>query len=166
MNYLNSKAKIDITTKTELVSNKLVVIVPADAKQIPKSAKELAAYKHVALAGESVPAGKFARDALASENLLPGNFSKQIVNADNVRVALTWVATHEAEAGIVYSTDAIIEPKVKVAFSFKENTYPKIIYPAAVVSGSLQPEAALKFLEFCKSKKAQEIFMKAGFILL
>ncbi len=168
MDYLAQKDKILKATRVELVSNKMVLIVAGDSTRTPELPKDLndEFYKHIALAGESVPAGKFARAALKSEGVLTESFAKRIVSADNVRVALSWVAAHEAEAGAVYATDALVEPKVKVAFAFKEGTYPKIIYPAAVVSSSTQSKAAEKFLKFCQSKKAQEIFTRAGFDIL
>jgi molybdate transport system substrate-binding protein len=166
MDYLANKNKIESSTRTDLLSNKIVVIVPSDAKALPGKMSDLNSLAHIALAGESVPAGKFARAALKAEGVLTETFSKKIVNADSVRIALSWVAGHEAEAGIVYATDAAIEPKVKIAFQVKESAYPKIIYPAAVVSGSGRAKEASEFLNFCKSKKAQDIFKKAGFVIL
>jgi molybdate transport system substrate-binding protein len=168
MDFLDGKDKIVKSSRIDLLSNKIVLIVPTDAKKIPTSPKDLSdsTYHHIALAAESVPAGKFARAALKAEEVLTDAFIKKIVNADNVRIALSWVAQHEASAGVVYATDVLIEPKVKIAFPFKEGTYPKIIYPAAVVKNSASQSAAKNFLEICKSKKAKAIFEKAGFINL
>jgi molybdate transport system substrate-binding protein len=168
MDYLAGKNKIDTATRVDLASNKIVVVVPSDSNNPPARAVDLASehYRHIALAGEAVPAGRFARSALKSEGTMTEAFAKKIVNADNVRVALNWVSSHDAEAGIVYSTDALIEPKVKVAFVFKDGSYPKIRYPAAVLTSSRQAQNAKAFLDFCRSEKAKEIFKKAGFILL
>jgi molybdate transport system substrate-binding protein len=166
MDYLDKQNRIVKASRADLLSNKIVVIIPADSKKIPTQTKDLLDpfYHHIALAGEAVPAGKFAREALKSEGLLTDSFNKKVVNADNVRVALSWVAGHEAAAGVVYATDVLVEPKVKVAFSFKDGTYPKIIYPGAVVQKSESLKEAQEFLHFCKTPKAKEIFAKAGFI--
>lgn len=168
MDYLDSKERILKSSRVDLVSNKIVLIIPVDAKIIPSSPKDLTDeyYHHIALAAETVPAGKIARAALKAEGLLTESFNKKIVNADNVRVALSWVAKHEAPAGVVYATDALIEPKVKIAFSFKDEAYPKIIYPAAVIKNSEQRKQAQAFLALCQSPKAKSLFMKAGFINL
>lgn len=168
MNYLDTQEKIVKASRIDLLSNKIVLIVPMDAEKIPSSPKDLTDehYHHIALAAEGVPAGRFARAALKAEGILSENFMKKIVNADNVRVALSWVAKHEAAAGVVYMTDVLLEPKVKIAFPFKEGTYPKIIYPAAVVKDSDRSKEAHQFLELCKTQKAKAIFIKAGFIYL
>lgn len=168
VDFLDKQSLIIKSSRVDLVTNKLVVIVPQTSKKIPIKVEDLADdfYHHISLAGEAVPAGKFARAALNADNILTPFFNKKIVNADNVRVALSWVASGEAAAGIVYATDVLIEPKVKIAFAIKENTYPKIVYPGAIIAKSKNLAQAQKFLEFCKSKKAQEIFEKAGFINL
>jgi molybdate transport system substrate-binding protein len=168
MDYLEARKRIMSSTRTDLLTNRIVLIVPQDAKKMPAHPRDIKAdeYAHIALAAESVPAGKAARSALAAQNLLTPNFIKKIVNADNVRVALTWVAKHEAEAGIVYATDVPAEPRVKVAFSFEDSSYPKIIYPVAIVAASSAKPEARRFIEFCRSEKSQAIFRSAGFIIL
>ena len=165
MDFLEQKNKIINDSRIDLLSNKMVVIVPTDAKTIPSNLLDLsrAAYQHIALAGESVPAGKFARAALKSDGVYTDAFQKKIVNSDNVRIALSWVAKHEADAGIVFATDAKIEPKVKIAFYLREGSHPKIVYPGAVILQSKNAELAKKFLHFCKSQNAKKIFENAGF---
>lgn len=167
MDHLEKNKKILADTRTPLVSNRVVLVVPADSKMIPETPKDLLKkeYRHIALASESVPAGRFARSVLKSTGLLK-DLDKKIVNASNVRVALNWVIKHEAEAGIVYFTDAMIDSKVKIAFTFKEETHPKIIYPAAVTTKSTQMEEAKKFVNFFRSEYAKKKFKEAGFINL
>lgn len=168
MDFLEKASLILKSSRVDLVTNKMVVIVPENSKKIPTKVQDLEDefYHHISLAGEAVPAGKFARTALKEEGVLTPHLNKKIVNADNVRVALSWVASGEAAVGVVYATDALVEPKVKTAFILKENTYPKILYPAAVVSKSKKAIAAQKFIDLCKSKRGKEIFSKAGFINL
>lgn len=168
VDYLVKKNKLLKETKTDLLSNSIVLIVPTDSKKVPVSPADLkdSFYHHIALAGESVPAGKFGREALKNEKAFDESVQKKVVNADNVRVALSWVASHEASVGIVYATDVLIEPKVKVAYTFQEKSHTKIVYSVAVTAESKNVIEAKKFLEFCKGKVAAEIFRKAGFKFL
>ena len=69
-----------------------------------------------------------------------------------------------ADAGIVYKTDAAISRKLKIAFEITDG--PPITYPAAVLSDSRQPQAARKFLAYLAEKPADEIFRKFGFSVI
>ncbi|MFN8370688.1 MAG: molybdate ABC transporter substrate-binding protein [Bacteriovoracaceae bacterium] len=168
MDYLINKNFIEKTTKENLLSNSLVLIVPSDSTEKVESVKDLlkGSYDHIALAEENVPAGKYAREALSKLEVFNSSFLKKIVSAENVRIALTWVAKHEAQAGVVYATDALIEPKVMVALTFPKDSYSKIVYPIGIIKNSKLKKEAEKFISFCKSKKAKEIFSKAGFIII
>ena len=84
---------------------------------------------------------------------------------ENVRSALALVARGEARLGIVYGSDAVAEPKVQVVDDFPETSHAPIIYPAAVIAASGNPDAEA-FLAFLFSKEAQLIFKKNGFTLL
>ena len=167
MDNLDQEGKIEKDSRSTLLSNRIVLIVPIDSTFIPKDSGDLndPKIKHLALAGETVPAGKFARAALKSVGQLEKVQSK-IVNADNVRAALQWVALKEAEAGIVFQTDAKVQPKVKIAFQFPESTHPKIEYPMAIIKGSKNIMASKNFMEFCKSKDAKVIFESEGFTVI
>ncbi len=90
--------------------------------------------------------------------------SAHLATAENVRVALAYVARGEAPLGIVYRTDALIEPAVKIVGIFPAGSHPPIVYPAALVKGA-QPGAAA-FLKFLSSDKARAVFEKAGFSVL
>jgi molybdate transport system substrate-binding protein len=166
VDYLEQKNKIEKGSRIDLLSNRIVLIVPQDSKKIPSSPKDLSDsfYHHIALAGEAVPAGKFARKALEQEKAFDEGIKKKVVNADNVRVALSWVASHEASAGVVYATDVKIEPKVKIAYTFPESSHPRIIYTLALTKQSKNKKQAVKFLEFLKS--SGEKFKAAGFTFI
>jgi len=126
MDHLENNGKIEKSTRSSLLSNRIVLVVPSDSSFAPVSPTELIdpRLKHLALAGESVPAGKFARASLKSAGVLE-KLQDKIVNAENVRAALQWVAKKEAEAGIVFQTDARIEPKVKATFTFPDSSQEK-----------------------------------------
>jgi molybdate transport system substrate-binding protein len=82
-----------------------------------------------------------------------------------VRAALKLVATGEAPLGIVYRTDAIAEPAVKVLGVFPESTHPPIVYPIALTTASTNPNAASLFA-FLRSAKSRSIVEAHGFQFL
>jgi molybdate transport system substrate-binding protein len=162
MDQLDADGRVVFETRAVLLGNRLVVIVPKDAAGAPGSVAELAGVEHLALAGEAVPAGKYARAALTEHGVLD-TLAPRIVAADDVRTALSWVAKGEAAAGIVYATDAAIEPAVRVAFEIPAASHPPIVYPIAVLTASTQPDRARAFVAFCGGALASQRFRAAGF---
>jgi molybdate transport system substrate-binding protein len=151
-------------TRRDVLGNTLVLVVPATSTWTPKDASELAApgLTHLALAGENVPAGRYGRASLQAANVWEA-LEPRVVTGDNVRTTLAWVARGEAEAGIVYATDARAEPGVRLAFAFPDASHPPIVYPAAVVRASTHPDEAKEFLDFCGSSEGRALFLDAGF---
>lgn len=164
MDYLDQRSLIDKSTRANLLGNALVVVVPAASTATFASVKNLARpeVKHLALAAETVPAGKYARAALTSAGAWDA-VKDRVVNGENVRTVLGWVAGTEAEAGFVYATDAKVEPKVKVALVVPAASYPPIVYPAAVVKSAAHAKEAAEFLEYCRSPEGMAVFLAAGF---
>ncbi len=154
-------------TREDLLENELVVVVPAHGSFSPERPADLEdpAIHHLALAGENVPAGRYAQAALESSGVWRA-LERRVIRAGNVRGALEWVALGEAEAGIVYRTDAQAEARVRVAFSFAPGTHPPIVYPVAVLRRAPLPRVARAFLAFCRSQAAGAIFREEGFDLL
>lgn len=164
MNGLDGKNLLAPGSRRDLVGNTLVLVVPTAATWNPASVVDLAApaLAHLALAGENVPAGKYGRAALTSGGVWT-QVESRVVSGDNVRTTLAWVTRGEAEAGIVYATDAKVEPAVRTAFTFPADSHPPIVYPGAVVGASKHPTEAAAFLTFCTSPAALAIFGEAGF---
>ena len=88
-----------------------------------------------------------------------------MVPAENVRAALAAVASGNADAGIVYKTDAAISKKVKVVYEVPVAEGPKISYPMALIKDSAQPDAAKKFLAYLSSEEAGQVFLRYGFLV-
>ena len=109
----------------------------------------------------AVPAGKYARAALASLGEWQG-VADNVVPAENVRAALALVERGEAPLGVVYATDALASDKVEVVRELPESSHPPIRYPVAILAASESPDAA-GFLAFLSSAKAKAIFAKHGF---
>ncbi|MCB9759834.1 MAG: molybdate ABC transporter substrate-binding protein [Alphaproteobacteria bacterium] len=147
-----------------LLGNRLVVVVP-DGATAPLSPQALGAAGRVAVADAEVPAGRYARASLEALGLLPA-LAPRLVSGDNVRTALAWVARGEVDAGLVYATDAAVEPAVKVAFAMPEDSHPPIRYPAALLREAPHPERGAALLAFCQSPQAAAVFTDAGFTAL
>jgi molybdate transport system substrate-binding protein len=152
-----------------LLANNLVLIVPKGNPAGISKPEDLigASVKHVALAGSAVPAGIYARQALQKLGLLDAlEKEKKIVAGEDVRVTLTFVERGEAEAGIVYDTDARITDKVEVVHTFASNTHDPIRYPLVLLKAGQEKDTARKFFEFMQSPRASEVFKKQGFTTL
>jgi molybdate transport system substrate-binding protein len=170
MDYVAQKKLIKDDTRVNLLGNKLVLIAPKDSAVANVTIAQ--GFDLAKLAGDgriatgdvqSVPVGKYAKAALEKLGAWNAAWSK-FAMADNVRAALTLVARNEAVLGIVYETDAKVEPGVKIVAAFPADSHPAIVYPVAGTK-SAKPEAA-EYLAFLKSSAAKAIFDKYGFTFL
>lgn len=171
MDYLEGKKLIRSETRVTLLGNRLVLVAPKDSSVSiviepgMKLAEALGSDGRLAMAGtEAVPAGRYGKAALSHLGVWD-SVADHVVEADNVRGALAFVARDEAPLGIVYATDAAAEPAVKVVGTFPEDSHPPIRYPAAILAGSSSGEAA-DFFAFLGSAKAREAFEAEGFTVL
>jgi molybdate transport system substrate-binding protein len=170
MDYVAQKKLIKDDTRMSLLGNRLVLIAPKDSKIGDVTIGQ--GFDLAKLAGDgriatgdvkAVPVGKYAKAAL--EKL--GSWSAaepKFAMAENVRAALTLVGRGEAALGIVYETDAKVEPNVKIVGKFPEDSHPAIVYPVAATS-TAKPDAA-KYVAFLRSSTAKAIFEKYGFTFL
>ncbi|HEX6901961.1 MAG TPA: molybdate ABC transporter substrate-binding protein [Thermoanaerobaculia bacterium] len=168
MDALEKKGLVLKGTRRSLLSNTLVVVVPADSNLKIGSIQDLAASRVRTLAlaePQSVPAGIYAKEYLRSVKLWSKVIDK-VIPTENVRAALAAVEAGNAEAGIVYKTDAQISKKVKIAFEVPAAEGPKISYPLAVVAESRKQAAARKLLAYLESPPALEIFRRYGFLIV
>jgi molybdate transport system substrate-binding protein len=169
MDYLAARDLIDKPSRRNLVGNRLVLIAPADSKAeltIAPGFKLAAALGNGRLSTgdpDTVPVGRYARSALTSLGVWD-EIADKLVRAENVRTAMTYVARGEAPLGIVYATDAAVDPKVRVVATFPDNTHAPITYPAAATARPA-PEAAA-FLAFLSSAEAAPVWKKFGFLEL
>lgn len=158
--------KIADTNTRIIVRNNLVLIVPADSKSPPKDFGDLSdqQYKRIAI-GEPrvVPAGRYAMQVLTSLNLAD-SLRDRLVFGANVRQVLQYVERGEADAGIVYKTDALQSGnKIQLLKTADAATHDPIVYPAGVILKSPNRSAAQAFLEYLTTEPAQKIFVEKGF---
>jgi molybdate transport system substrate-binding protein len=170
MDYGAKHGLIKTDSRFDLLGNRLVLIAPKDS-----------AIGHVdigpgfnlaALAGNgrvaagdvrAVPAGLYAKAALEKLGAWAA-IEPKLAMAESVRAALVLVARGEAPLGIVYETDAKIEPAVKIVGVFPDDSHPPIVYPVALTTNA-KPEAA-PYLAFLRTQQAKVIFERYGFNVL
>jgi molybdate transport system substrate-binding protein len=153
-----------VGSRRDLLSNRLVLVTPVEASIKISSLKDLshAGIKRLALAGPAVPAGRYARTALEKAALWD-QLQSLVLDGQNVRAALTYVAHHEAEAGIVYATDAKSDPKVRVACVIPADYHPPIRYPLVLLAREPIRSSARRLYEYLDKRESAEVFRAAGF---
>ena len=170
MDYAIGKRTINEPTRVNLLGNSLVLIAPKDSGI--DNIGIAAGFDLAKLAGDSkiatgdvksVPAGKYAKAALEKLGAWQAAEPK-FAMAESVRAALTLVARGEAGLGIVYSTDARVEPGVKVVGTFPAGSHPSIIYPVAATM-TAKPGTS-DYLAFLRSTAAKTILERYGFTFL
>jgi molybdate transport system substrate-binding protein len=170
MDYAAGKKNINEPSRVNLLGNSIVLIAPKDSKI--DNVNIGPGFDLAKLAGDgkiatgdvkSVPVGKYAKAALEKLGSWQAAEPK-FAMAESVRAALTLVARGEAALGIVYSTDAKVEPGVKVVGTFPADSHPAIIYPVAATT-TAKPETT-DYLAFLRSTAAKSILEKYGFKFL
>lgn len=160
---LEKKKLITSSSTRTIATNKLVVVIPKANKASLKSAADLLSLKRIAIADPtSVPAGIYAKKWLSTENLWL-QIQPKTIPLQNVRAALIAAETANADAAIVYRSDAASSDRVKIAFTAPSEKTGAIEYPAAIVSASKNHEEAARFIEFLTSETARAILQKHGF---
>jgi molybdate transport system substrate-binding protein len=151
---------------SRLLTNRLVIVVPADNPgQVAQPIDLLSdRVKKVALAGEKVPAGIYAEQALQKLELYNRlTESEKIVRGQDVRVTLSYVERGEVEAGIVYSTDVGIAKGVVTAHEFDPALHDEIVYVLVLLKHANQNPAARQFYDVLQSPAADAAYKRLGF---
>jgi molybdate transport system substrate-binding protein len=167
MDYVQSRSLVDASSRRNLLRGRLALISGRENAirlQIgPGFPLAAALGRRGRLATgdpDHVPAGRYARAALTSLGVW-NDVADRLVRAENVRVALTYVARGEAPLGVVYESDARIEPGVRVVGLFPEASHPPILYPMALARGA-HPEAR-DLQAYLRGPEADAIFQRHGF---
>lgn len=169
MDHLQMRGLVIPQSRRNLLGNSLVLIAPADSKMALtiRPGFDLAGALHggrLAMAEPgSVPAGHYAQMALMKLGVW-NSVAQHLALGEDVRATLAYVARGEVPLGIVYATDARIEPRVRVIAVFPEDTHEPVVYPAALVKDAAPAAAA--FLNYLRSPQARAAFESSGFTLL
>lgn len=167
MDYLAKKGLIQAPTRVDLFTNHLALVAPKDstAKLDIRRGFPIAqalGQGRLAMAGPDVPAGKYGEAALTALGVWD-QVKDRTARGDNVRAALQFVARGEAPLGIVYDTDALSDPAVKIVGLFPDSSHPKIVYPGAAITAN--PQAAA-FLTWLHGPKGAAAFKPFAFVAL
>jgi len=169
MDMLVAGAHVAEGTSEIFLNNKLVVIVPSDNPAALENLEDLAQSGiKIVFAAEEVPVGKYTRQALDQMNGQFGSDFKQKVlanvvsNEDNVKQVVAKVQLGEADAGIVYTSDAVAAPDLKtIEIPAELNVIAE--YPIATLDQPAQAELADGFIAYVLSDEGQAILQKWGF---
>ncbi len=166
MDYVAERGLIRTGTRANLLTNTLALIAPRDSAVKLRMGRGVAIAAalgsgRLAMAGPDVPAGRYGRAALTSLGVWDSVKSRTALG-ENVRATLQFVARGEAPLGVVYDTDAMADPSVRIVALFPKASHPQILYPVAVVARSRNPAAAA-YVRFLASPTAGAIFRKYGF---
>ncbi|TYP79516.1 molybdate ABC transporter substrate-binding protein [Paenibacillus methanolicus] len=156
-----------IEDSVTLLGNELVVVVPKDAGALQSITKlsdlTLDDYRVIAVGQpETVPAGQYAKEALVAAGIW-NDVEDRLVFAKDVRQALTYAETGNADAALVYATDAAASSRSFVALRVDGSLHSPIAYPAALLAESAHPDEAAVFYRFLQSAEASELFAQFGF---
>lgn len=155
-------------TRKDLLGNQLVLVASKELSEKILSSEFLtsADVKSIAIGTpESVPAGKYAKQALSHIGKWD-QIQDKIVLAKDVKQVLEYVETGNVDCGFVYNTDALLLKSAVVVNEDFSASHDSIIYPAALIKDSLQMEAAKKFYDFLATDSAKEVFKKYGFVIM
>lgn len=151
-------------TITDLAENQVVLIVPSDSSLSLTGFEDITRAPKLALGDPvSVPAGKYACEVFEYYGLLD-EIQEAAVYGKDVTEVLTWVSSGNADAGVVYATEAALTDQVSVIAHAPEKSHSRVVYPGAVVNGTKQEKAAKDFLEYLSSEEAKKVFEEYGFI--
>ncbi len=165
MDDLEARGLIIEESRRNLLRNTLVLIVPSESQLHSFQQLTDKSVRTIALGDPgSVPAGQYGHQTLASLHLLE-TVRSRLVLAGDVRQVLAYVATGNADAGIVYATDALASGKVRVVATAPEGTHDPIVYPEAAIRTGHNEVAARTFVEYLSTPVAKAIFMKHGFTI-
>jgi molybdate transport system substrate-binding protein len=165
MDSLETTGLVRAADRVNVLSNILVIIVPASSTAKIGQPADLAAVKHLALADpQAVPAGVYARAWLESIGLWD-KLKDKVVPTLNVRAALSAVESENADAGIVYRTDAGVSKRIKVALEVPRGQGPAIVYSLAPLAGS-KKRATIDLVRYLTSAAARAVYERYGFVVL
>ena len=165
MDTLEEKKLIVTHSRRNLLSNRLVLVVPRNSNLGLTGFRQLtnAKVKRISM-GEprSVPAGQYAEEVFRNLGIWD-RLRPKFVFGNSVRTVLGTVETGNADAGIVYATDARISDQITQVATAPSNLHSPIVYPLAIVSASRHQDAARLYAQFLAQDQALGVFRQYGF---
>ena len=171
MDLIISENLVAANNYQDFVSNQLIVILPPGNPAKVQALGDLAKPNlKLVLADASVPAGNYARQVLLNMSKDPmygADFSVKVLknvvsNETDVKQVVAKVELGEADAGIVYTSDAIADPNL-ATISIPDKFNVIASYPIAILSSALEPNLAAAFVVYVLSPAGRTILIKWGF---
>jgi len=154
---------IDAKQETDWLTNTLVAVAPNDSPLSKIEDLKSSEIKHIAIGiPDSVPAGKYAQEALTNAGLWD-SLQGRLVQGKDVRQVLQYTETGNADVGFVYKTDALTSEQVKIAFDVDPDSYSPILYPIGIVQATRHEEAAQAFYDYLQTPEALQVLSGFGF---
>jgi molybdate transport system substrate-binding protein len=169
MNRLEEQNLIITETRTDLLTNSIVLIIPANNSGLVDSFAALTspAIEKIAMGDpDFVPAGKYGLKTLELLDIPYEELLPKLVLGSNVMQVLSYVENGTVDAGILFATDAARSEKISVIATAPDAINDTIVYPAALVATTKNQEQAQHFLGFLSGEEAGPIFKKHGFVLI
>lgn len=169
MDEIDRKGLVIRDTRVNFAGNVLVLIIPSNSGLQLKSFNDLQRedVKRIAVGNpKTVPVGRYSEETLKYFGILD-NVKSKLIFAENVRQVLDYVARGEVDAGMVYSTDALVRPKeMKIAAEAPEGSHKPVIYPIAVIRGTKDERLAREFILLVTSQEGKRILERYGFNMI
>lgn len=162
---LEKKDLLIANSKVNFAKNSLVLAQSNNSKIKLKDISDLAKaeVRKIAMGNpESVPAGRYAKEALTNLKSFD-SLKEKLIFGENVRQVLDYVSKNEVDAGFVYSTDALTDKNVHSVLELTESSHKPIVYPVAVIKTTKNGVLAKEFIKFITSKSSTQVFKKYGF---
>ena len=166
MDHVAGQGLVDRTSRISLLTNRLVVIAPAESKLTAATARDLSnpAVRRIAIANtESVPAGRYAKAWLQAEGVWEP-VRERVIPMLDVRAALAAVESGTVDLAVVYRTDALNRPRAKILFEVSESHSPRISYSIAAIAGRPQLDLARRLVACLSSDAAKAAYRSNGFL--
>lgn len=165
MDALEEKDLIVGESRTTLLENKVVLIIPKDSELEINEFEDILNpdISQIAIGDPTnVPVGQYSEEIFNNLNMME-ILEPKLVFGNDVRTVLTWIEQGQMDAGLVYQTDAFTSDDVDIVGEAPESSHKDVTYPVAIVSSSKKTEESQKFIDFLSSDKARELFEKYGF---
>lgn len=168
MDALEEAGMIVTDSRKNLLGNALTLIAASEKADVIQGYESLTSADVTGISvgtPESVPAGKYAQQALQNLGIWD-QIQDKVIFAKDVRQVLEYVDAGNVDCGLVYKSDAMVMKTGIVVADLPEDSHDPIIYPAALIADSTQEEAAARFYDFLKTDYAKSVFKKYGFSVI
>ena len=165
MNTLDDDGELLAGTRFNLVENKVALVVPKGNPANIHTFEDAANASLLALGNSDVPVGQYSEEIFTNMGVWNDEFLSRVTLGGNVKEVTTWVSEGSVDCGVVYATDAFSAGLDIVASAPEGTLQTPVVYPAAVLGGTQNEDAAVSFLEYLKSPEASAVFESVGFAI-